>query len=590
MFESWPELWGGGYPAYRTTLRKFLWFRTVTGGNAPEYDTVIGRIVSFITRRAAPLKIEASLSPIQDLHGYDNPWPGGGMGNIFDEANATVYNRWFNTSINTWATASDSTSYAFECEPDTDYVVSCFNTAATLFRVGYITESLTNMTENGPQIYSITRMTASGSVQIHTGNDATYIVMQLPKSMGSTHNAKVFINLGTTVPSTYSPYSNECPISGHTGADVWDDPKHGGLINFNQFVKNGNFTNSTNNWFGTYGNIASQDNILTYTITTIGSAYYTNIVAQAGFTIPKDHVVFICADTYAPYSNGFYMSMRNTNIGMSGIGISNVAITPNTWNSLAKVTKLTNNLTDIAFYWSMNTTYQVGDSVKVKNVMVMDLTEMFGETKANEIYAMGQGVNSGGAAYIRTLLTKEYYDYTASPVETCVSAVNGDPYEHVTISFGQTVYGGSLVVNEDGTGTVVVDDDEANLGNLNWEYDESYHRFRSYSLNGSIKPGSSARRSVLVCSIYQCISDGRALASVPDMSIYDGGNGYIYVHDSRYSDAATFKTAMSGVQLVYPLATPIIIQLSDSQVNALQGQNVVWVDDSDEIKVTYRSN
>lgn len=33
-------------------------------------------------------------------------------------------------------------------------------------------------------------------------------------------------------------------------------------------------------------------------------------------------------------------------------------------------------------------------------------------------------------------------------------------------------------------------------------------------------------------------------------------NGFIYIVDSSYSDAATFKTAMSGVYLVYELATP----------------------------------
>ena len=73
MFESWPEMWGGGYPAYRTTLRKFLWFRTVTGGNAPEFKTVTGKIVSFLTRRIAPLKIEATLEPIQSGTGDPSP-------------------------------------------------------------------------------------------------------------------------------------------------------------------------------------------------------------------------------------------------------------------------------------------------------------------------------------------------------------------------------------------------------------------------------------------------------------------------------------------------------------------------------------
>ena len=66
-------MWGGGYPAYRTTLRKFLWFRTVTGGNAPEFKTITGRIVQFLTQRIAPLKIEASLEPIQSGTGDPSP-------------------------------------------------------------------------------------------------------------------------------------------------------------------------------------------------------------------------------------------------------------------------------------------------------------------------------------------------------------------------------------------------------------------------------------------------------------------------------------------------------------------------------------
>ena len=73
MFESWPEMCGGGYPAYRTTLRKFLWFRTVTGGNAPEFKTVTGNIVDFVTQRIAPLKIEATLEPIQSGTGDPSP-------------------------------------------------------------------------------------------------------------------------------------------------------------------------------------------------------------------------------------------------------------------------------------------------------------------------------------------------------------------------------------------------------------------------------------------------------------------------------------------------------------------------------------
>lgn len=48
--------------------------------------------------------------------------------------------------------------------------------------------------------------------------------------------------------------------------------------------------------------------------------------------------------------------------------------------------------------------------------------------------------------------------------------------------------------------------------------------------------------------------------SMPDKSfaISNGNNNSIYVKDTTYTDAATFKTAMSGVMLYYALATPVV--------------------------------
>lgn len=43
---------------------------------------------------------------------------------------------------------------------------------------------------------------------------------------------------------------------------------------------------------------------------------------------------------------------------------------------------------------------------------------------------------------------------------------------------------------------------------------------------------------------------------------------YIWVKDSAYSDAATFKAAMSGVYLDYQLATPKVLTL-DNPIPAL---------------------
>ena len=60
--------------------------------------------------------------------------------------------------------------------------------------------------------------------------------------------------------------------------------------------------------------------------------------------------------------------------------------------------------------------------------------------------------------------------------------------------------------------------------------------------------------SPMVCSQY--VFHGSVWDSMSDNSVA-GNSSYalIYIKDSRYSDAATFKTAMSGVYLVYVLAT-----------------------------------
>ena len=44
---------------------------------------------------------------------------------------------------------------------------------------------------------------------------------------------------------------------------------------------------------------------------------------------------------------------------------------------------------------------------------------------------------------------------------------------------------------------------------------------------------------------------------------FSNASNQLYVHDSNYTDAATFKSAMQGVMLYYELAEPIIIDISD---------------------------
>jgi hypothetical protein len=75
---------------------------------------------------------------------------------------------------------------------------------------------------------------------------------------------------------------------------------------------------------------------------------------------------------------------------------------------------------------------------------------------------------------------------------------------------------------------------------------------------------------------------------VPDSAIYNDQNTeYIYVHDSRYTNASDFKTAVTGQTLVYELATPTTFDTQPTLIKSLNGQNNLSVDCGEVIEGEY---
>lgn len=93
------------------------------------------------------------------------------------------------------------------------------------------------------------------------------------------------------------------------------------------------------------------------------------------------------------------------------------------------------------------------------------------------------------------------------------------------------------------------------LGTLTWTYSNAF--FRTSDLNSVIlRPASNYTAADAKCSKYEIASWN----SETDKSVMvgrDAGN-LLLVKDTDYTDAATFKTAMSGVMLYYALATPTV--------------------------------
>lgn len=85
------------------------------------------------------------------------------------------------------------------------------------------------------------------------------------------------------------------------------------------------------------------------------------------------------------------------------------------------------------------------------------------------------------------------------------------------------------------------------LGTLTWSYSNTRFQATLDRPNGTLN---------MLCTKYQPTN---LSATAPDKTIYAGsyyGAGKIAIYDSAYTDAATFKAAMSGVLLYYELATP----------------------------------
>lgn len=93
------------------------------------------------------------------------------------------------------------------------------------------------------------------------------------------------------------------------------------------------------------------------------------------------------------------------------------------------------------------------------------------------------------------------------------------------------------------------------LGTLTWTANVAGNYTRFGTTGTNVKPASN--NSVvanIICSKYTADNFEAAYAGTRDKIVAISNGGSINVVDSGYSDAATFKTAMSGVYLLYELA------------------------------------
>ena len=149
-------------------------------------------------------------------------------------------------------------------------------------------------------------------------------------------------------------------------------------------------------------------------------------------------------------------------------------------------------------------------------------------------------------------------------LKTITGKLNGEGESVVIFPNGMRGAGTAydrLIVDPDGFARravkVMESVDMGTLGNA-WELVDAgntHERFQAF-VTPRTKSISATVLSNILCSKYTTDTAGNIYAHVQDKTI-GSLNGYVQVYDSLYSSKDTFIAAMSGVELVYELATPL---------------------------------
>lgn len=106
------------------------------------------------------------------------------------------------------------------------------------------------------------------------------------------------------------------------------------------------------------------------------------------------------------------------------------------------------------------------------------------------------------------------------------------------------------------------------LGSLAWGYDATsgHERLRSVALSSIKPPKSSAVLANIYTNGYILNSANGTFLHANDKAISVDPDGIIWVYDSSYTDATTFKEAMKGQYLYYELAAPVTITIDGNEI------------------------
>lgn len=479
-------------------------------------QTASGDVVTFEDDENGAFKsIAASITPTQDLHGYDYPWPpGGGVNKLNWDAWKTVpIARGTAVFENNGMTLTATSSDAYTAFNTQDFPEDARVPVTEGEQIVLAWEEETNkiggvyIFPNGETTGLVTVNNAISKQLIYTvTSGVTYVTFRFGVwNNGDTISYKnIQIVKGTTVPS-WTPYSNICPITGSTEATVWRTGK-----NILPPITDGWVTGYVD---GRNGNVV----------------YYQN---------------------YGTKTSGYIRILPNTAYTLS-LQLSETPIN-DMWLSYA--------------YYDANKAFIKRHAQYKTGTTFFDFSSTSPDTAAFVRISL------------RTYGITSWVQLEQGGLFTTYTPYSGTSYPVSWQSEAGTVYGGTVDVV---SGVLTVEWATTDLGLYTWNYSESAGAF--YCGISTMKYYSSQTPIIsALCSAYPNV--GKPYLELGDKQLttnmygFSNSQKYCIIKDSAYTDAAEFKAAMSGVQLVYALATPQTYQLSGQHIKTLLGLNNVWAD------------
>ena len=471
------------------------------------YETASGAIASFEDGADdLPIKkLVANIEPVQDLHGYANPWPAGGGVNKL--------------SLSGSYTASEASSVIpitdIERIPAGEYTLSIRSTNAIAW-VAILYAA------NSTELIRVASNESIVGVQFKTFTIDSDIYKIRVYVNGATTLSDLQIELGTTA-TAYTPYSNLCPISGHTGLNV----KQRGR-NILPPMQDGTYSQNG-------VTITVKDGIATFSGTSTNTANISIPLTET-FVFPDKDV-----DLYIHCMNSVKL------------------------DSVQPAIELSSNPSGNPITYSLNPVNRIG----------LLPAKFKGRSYDRIRFWITTGITISGtySPMICADNTPTVYEpYTGNQI-----SVNWEDE-------AGTVYGGTLDLV---SGKLTVDRAMVDLGALNYTYGDNYKIFITSLSGVKIIDAAQVPNMISSMYKGVSWSVGATDGTKDGIMCILPAYNQLRLRNLGYTDPTAFKTAMSGQAIVYELATPITYQLTPQEIRTLLGTNNVWVGTGDIAECEY---